>query len=93
MTTEDDRIYDLAQSQAAMNSDLLRAVSDVNAIGNVVRSTEIRLDKRDDEISAKIDELKTDLRIYKALSAVIAAGVTALAWIVSNIENIKGIFK
>jgi hypothetical protein len=92
-TTDDDRIYELAREQSGLKSDVLRTVQDVNNIAEVVRDTAHRLDKKDDDIEAKVDMVKTDLKIYKALSGFVAAIVIMLAWIVSNFENIKGVFK
>jgi predicted phage-related endonuclease len=80
--SDSDKIYNLAMKQVETAANLSNAQHDINEIGSMVRG-----------VDDKVDAVKNDLRIYKALSGFIAAIVVILAWIISNIDNIKGIFK
>ena len=79
MTNE---INELIKKQAVTESELKRCQNDLNNLGTKVDAT-----------NDKADKIKNDLLIYKAFSVVISGVVVVIAWIVSNLENIKGIFK
>lgn len=99
MTTENDgeRIYQLAIKNAETNANLANAQHDINAIANAQRQDVIDLKAADDCIDEKVELVKTDLKIYKALvgvtGGIIIALVAVFSWLIEHLDNIKGLYK
>jgi hypothetical protein len=91
--SEQDRIIDMLQRQAVMNGDIARCQHDVNSIAQSQRDDKKELIEKIDSIESRADAVKTDLKIYKALVAMIGVLITVIAWVISNREQITGIFK
>lgn len=94
---DNDRLYRLAEKQAETNANLANAQHDINSIANAQRQDAIELRSADDRIETKVDDVKIDLRIYKAIVGLISAAIVGIvaiaAWIVENLDNIRGLTK
>jgi uncharacterized YccA/Bax inhibitor family protein len=92
-----DRIYQLAIKQSETNANLVNVQHDINAIGNAQRQNVIDFKSAFAIIENKVEAIKTDLKIYKALvgltGGIILILVAVFSWLIDHLDNIKGLYK
>lgn len=104
MNEQGSELIDLIREQSGISRDVLRAQQDINTIGQLHRedtknlTTKIDKNLEDNELAIKelkldIDTVKTDLKIYKAMSGFLALIIAGLAWLIDHIEVFKGILQ
>lgn len=104
MTEQNSELIALIREQSGLSKDVIRAQQDVNAIGQLQRedtkNLNAKIDKNEEdiervikELKADIDSVKTDLKIYKAMSGLLAMLFVGLAWILDHYELFKGVFR
>ena len=104
MDEKNSELIELIREQSGLSRDVLRAQQDVNAIGKLQRedtkNLNAKIDKNEEdiervikELKADIDSVKTDLKIYKAMSGFLALVIAGLAWVIDHIDVFKGVFR
>ena len=108
MSDDSDRIIKILEQQAAAGGRIERVEKDIDAVAESRRimlaehekrhkNIDEKIEKFEDGIKARIDGIDKKIFAFEQITTLYRAlffGVVInLAWIVSNIENIKGFFK
>jgi len=86
---EDERLYQLSRDQAALSANLINAQHDITNIATIHRDDYKKIEDLCEKLDSRVTELSTDLRIYKALAGLLGSAILGLAWVISNLTNLK----
>ncbi len=90
---EQQQILDLIKANASLSTTVAQCENNINNIGNQMRKSTEQLDSKINLSDEKVDNVITDLKIYKAIILFIGFLIGGLCWLVVNFDVIKGVFK